>query len=99
VKAFFCRLIPPRPTFALDMSPAEASLMQDHAVYWREYIAKGHVVMAGVVGDPAGPYGIGVVEFEDDGAVRTFTENDPVIRSGRGFRWEVYPMPFGMMRP
>ena len=81
------------------MTEAEANGMQQHAVYWRAWMAKGNVVTAGVVADPAGAYGIGVVEFEDDAGVRRFTENDPVIRAGLGLRYEVYPMPFGIMRP
>jgi hypothetical protein len=97
MKAFFCRLIPPRPSFAEDMSEAEAQLMEEHARYWRDWMAKGRVVAFGLVGDPAGPYGIGIVEVEDEAQLRSFTENDPTIRSGRGFRFEVHQMPFGVV--
>lgn len=30
---FLCKLIPPRPTFARDMTQAEAKLMQEHVAY------------------------------------------------------------------
>jgi hypothetical protein len=30
---FFCRLLPPRPSFALDMAPEEREIMQKHAAY------------------------------------------------------------------
>jgi hypothetical protein len=99
MNAFFCKLIAPRPSFAQDMSPAEAQLMKDHGAYWREAMARGNVVSFGLVADPAGAYGIGIVEFEDAAAARSFTDGDPTILSQRGFRFEIQPMPFGAVRP
>lgn len=98
-KTFFCKLIPPRSSFAQDLSPAEAKLMQDHAVYWKELMAKGYVVTFGLVGDPAGAYGIGILECEDDDAVRSLTDNDPTIKARQGFRYEIQPMPRGAVHP
>jgi uncharacterized protein YciI len=95
VKAFFCKLIPPRPTFAQDMSEAEAGLMQEHAAYWTSLMEKGQVVTFGLVADPKGAYGIGVVEVETDADAQALTANDPTIRANRGFRFEVHPMPRG----
>jgi uncharacterized protein len=95
---FFCRLLPPRPTFGQDMTGEEARLMQEHAAYWNEWLGKGHVVAFGVVGDPAGVYGVGIVEFDADEEVRAFTAGDPTIRSGAGFSYEIHPMPFGVVR-
>ena len=99
VKTFFCKLIPPRPTFAQDMSEAEAKLMLEHAVYWRGWMEKGQVVAFGLVADPAGAYGIVIVEVDDDSGLRTLAANEPTIRSGRGFRFDVYPMPRGVVHP
>lgn len=96
---FFCKLLPPRPSFGQDMTESEAGLMQEHAAYWTGWMERGHVVTFGVVGDPRGVFGIGVVEFESEEEARAFTDGDPVIRSGLGFRFEVLPMPFGAMRP
>ena len=96
---FFCKLHPPRPSFAQDMSPEEGQLMERHAEYWREWMAHGHVAAFGLVGDPDGAYGIGIVEFEDFDAVKAFTDEDPTIRSESGFRFEVHPMPFGVIVP
>ena len=95
VKTFFCKLNAPRPTFGQDMTPDEGRLMQEHAVYWRDWMAQGKVVTFGVVGDPAGVFGIGVIEVDDDAEARRLTDGDPVIRAGRGFRYDVHPMPFG----
>jgi uncharacterized protein YciI len=93
--AFFCKLVPPRPTFASDMTEHEASLMQDHARYWTAGIAQGRVVVFGLVGDPNGAYGVGIAEFPDEAAVQAFTGDDPVIRARAGFRYEILVMPLG----
>jgi uncharacterized protein len=97
--AFFCKLIPPRATFAQDMSEAEAKIMEEHAGYWHDLMEKRRAVTFGLVADPDGAYGIGVVDVDGDAAARQLTENDPTILSRRGFRFEVYPMPFGAARP
>lgn len=92
---FFCKLLPPRPTFALDMTDDERALMQAHAEYWKQAIESGHALVFGLVGDPAGPFGVGIVELDDERAVRRYTDDDPVVLSKRGFRYEILPMPFG----
>ena len=99
MKTFFCKLIPPRPSFAQDMSPAEARLMADHAEYWRGWMAQARVVAFVVVADPAGAFGIGIVEVEGEPELHQLTANDPTILSGQGFRFEVHPMPRGAIRP
>jgi hypothetical protein len=73
--------------------------MADHAAYWRGWMAKGHVVAFGVVADPAGVYGIGIVEVGDEAEVRRLTENDPTILHGEGFRFDVHLMPHGAVHP
>ena len=92
---FFCKLLPPRSTFALDMTPDEGALMQVHGEYWTQSVERGVVIAFGLVGDPAGPFGIGIVEVEDERAAWEFTNSDPVIVANRGFRYEILPMPFG----
>ncbi len=97
--SFYCKLNAPRASFLQDMSADEAQVMKDHAVYWREFVAKGNVLAFGLVADPAGAFGVGLVEFDDDDQARTFTNNDPTIRSGRGFSFDVLPMPMGIVSP
>ena len=46
----------------------------------------------GPVADPAGPWGLGVVRVAGESEMRELEANDPVILSGRGFRYEVLPM-------
>lgn len=89
---FFCRLVPPRPDFAWTLSEEERALMLRHGAYWREFMARGHVVVVGPVADPAGPWGLGVVRFADEAAARAFTDGDPTILSDLGFRFDVMPM-------
>ncbi|WP_445680876.1 YciI family protein [Radicibacter daui] len=89
---FFCRLVPPRPDFAFTLTGAERALMAQHGAYWRDFMAKGHVVVFGPVVDPAGPWGLGVVRFADKAAARAFADGDPTILAGLGFYFEVLPM-------
>jgi hypothetical protein len=44
------------------------------------------------VGDPEGPWGLGVVRAKDLAALLAFQAGDPVIRAGRGFRYVNLPM-------
>jgi uncharacterized protein YciI len=99
MKTFFCKLIAPRATFAQDMSAAEAQIMQEHAAYWRGWMDRGHVVAFGLVADPRGVFGIGIVEVEDEADVRSLKANDPTIKANVGFAFEVHPMPRGVLKP
>jgi hypothetical protein len=99
MNTFFCKLIPPRPTFAADMSEDEAGLMRQHALHWQSAMDAGHAVVFGLVADPGGPYGIGVAQFERSGQIEAFTSSDPVIRAAVGFSYEIFPMPRATFRP
>ncbi len=99
MKTYFCKLLPPRPTFAQDMSEAEMKVMQEHGVYWRGLMEQGQVIAFGLVADPAGAFGIGIVEVESEADVQRLTSNDPTIRSGQGFRFTFHPMPRGAVHP
>lgn len=95
---FAFRLVPPRPTFAADMTPAEAATMAEHAEYWRGLLAEGTAVVFGPVLDPDGVYGLAVVEVDDAGAVETIVAGDPAVSSGLG-RMHVAPMAGAIVRP
>lgn len=99
MQSFFCKLVPPRPTFAADLSPSEADVMKRHALYWDDLITRGVVRMfaLGLVLDPAGAFGIGVMERENESAVRALTDQDPAITAGIGMRYEIHLMPRGLM--
>lgn len=90
---FLIKLTPPRPSFALDMSQEERQLMQQHVAYWTALAEKGVALLFGPVLDPAGSYGIGVVEVANEEDLKLLTANDPVTRSGGLFRHDAYLMP------
>ena len=95
---FVYKLIPPRLTFAQDMTEAEAELMRQHAAYWSELANKRIAVVFGPVADPKGTWGLAVVQAQDEAGARALGANDPTIKSGVGFRFEIYPMPQAVLR-
>jgi uncharacterized protein YciI len=90
---FLCRLIPPRPTFAVDMTAVEAQAMQAHVAYWTGLAERGIAIAFGPVADPAGGWGVGIVAAPSDEAIRQLQHDDPAIRAGIGMRYETLPMP------
>jgi uncharacterized protein len=74
------------------MTPVEAQLMQKHALYWRELMGRRLAVVFGLVSDPAGAYGIGVVELDDDADPHAVANDDPTIKANVGFRIDIQPM-------
>jgi len=94
-QAFYCKLVPPRPSFAQDMSPDEAKAMQAHGAYWRKLLEGGQVIVFGLVGDPRGAFGVGIIEVSDPNDVKRMTDEDPAILAGHGHHYEIHPMPFG----
>ena len=98
MKYFLLKLQPPRATFMHDMTPAEAKLMQEHAAYWQGLLARGVAVGFGVVADPRGPHGVGLVELADDGDPQPLAAADPVILANAGFAYEILPMPRATVR-
>ena len=89
-KHFLCKLVPPRSTFAFDMTETEATFMQQHVGYWQRLSDQGIAVIFGPVLDPTGVWGLGIVEAADEPEVHALGEQDPIMKSGLGFRFEVY---------
>jgi len=96
-KQFLLKLIPPRSTFAGDMSETEREIMNEHIDYWKGLTDKGIAVVFGPVLDPKGPWGLGIIEAEDEDHANTIAANDPSIKSGLN-KIEIYPMRIGMVR-
>jgi hypothetical protein len=90
---FLCRLIPPRPSFAKDMTPSEASAMHEHVAYWTELLGKGKAIAFGPVMDPKGPWGVGIVSVSDKKELAELQANDPAIRARIGLSYEAFEMP------
>jgi hypothetical protein len=95
---FAYKLIPPRPTFAQDMTEAEANLMREHVAYWTDLAARKIAIVFGPVADPHRAWGLAVVQAADEPEARALGTNDPTIKAGAGFQFEVYPMPQVVLR-
>ena len=95
---FLCRLNPPRKSFATDMNDDERELMGEHGAYWSGLLDEGRVVVFGPVADPAGGWGMTVVDAEDEPAVQSMIGSDPVVTRGEGFRYDVFAMPGALAR-
>lgn len=94
---FVYKLIPPRPTFAADMNDTEGATMGEHAEYWQRIFGDGRVVVYGPVGDPAGSWGLAVVEADTEDAVRAIGADDPAVKSGM-CTFDVFPMAAAIVR-
>jgi uncharacterized protein len=96
---YLCRLAPPRPNFMADMSSDELALMRAHVEYWRPYVEVGRVAAMGPVADPAGEWGVAIIEAGSVGEVEALQAGDPVIVSRRGFSYRNCFMPSVALRP
>lgn len=81
-KAWFVRLIPPRPTFAQDITEAEQKLMQEHFAYWKLQSAKGVCLFGGPVLDPKGVYGVLAILAASEEEARAIASADPSVKTG-----------------
>jgi hypothetical protein len=95
---FVCKLISPRSTFPGDITPGEIEMMGRHAAFWGRHVDAGTALVVGPVADPAGFWGLAVVEAADESTVWGILTQDPVTASGSGFKYEVYPMPQVILR-
>ena len=97
--SFLFRLIAPRPTFPFDMTPDERAMMMAHAAYWKKHLDAGVAVVFGPVADPAGPWGLGIVQVADMKEVEALQAADPAITAGAGMRYETFPLLQSIVRP
>lgn len=95
---FVYKLIPPRPTFAEDMTEAEQAIMGEHAGYWTKLFEHGQAVLFGVVLEQAGAWGLAVVEAEAEDELLAIASDDPAIRTGL-CTFDIGVMPQASVRP
>jgi uncharacterized protein YciI len=79
--AFLYRLLPPRPTFAEDMSSAQAEVMERHVAYWQDLLNRDVALAFGPVLDPEDPWGLGLLDLEDEQAARAIGASDPAVEA------------------
>ena len=91
MKRFLLRAVPPRRTFAEDMTEAEREVMQEHVIYWTGLADRGTAIVFGPVLDPKGTWGVAIVQVEDEAELRAILTNDPAAKAGV-LTNEIYPM-------
>jgi len=90
---YLCQLRPPRPSFLRDMTGAERELMLAHQAYMGPHVESGMVIALGPVADPAGGWGLGLMEANSLNEIKAVLAQDPVILADCGFRYETHPIP------
>ena len=85
------RLVPPRPDFAMTMSPTERATMGEHVAYCRGLLQQGKALLFGPVADREGIWGCAVLTVADDAEARALVDADPAVTSGIGARYELLP--------
>ena len=96
MKQFLCKSIPPRPTFAQDMTEVERKIMQEHVDYWKDLSDRRITIIFGLVLDPKGTWGVAIVEVASEPEAHILGRNDPAVQAG--FTFEAYPMPGAILR-
>lgn len=89
--SFFLYKFTPRPDFRETITEAENTIMQNHIAYWQTLAAKGTAVVFGPVADPAGNWGVAIVESENEDEVQAIRAADPVVLNDIG-PVTIYPM-------
>ncbi len=74
---FMLKLNPCRPDFAQTMTQEERKIMEQHIVYWKEYMDKGIMLIFGPVLDPKGVYGLGIVKVDNVEQLKELIAGDP----------------------
>jgi uncharacterized protein YciI len=82
MKSWLIRIIPPRPTFDKDSTPAEDALMDQHFAYWKDLNDKGICIFGGPVLDPKGVYGVIIVRAATEDDAKALAAGDPSVKAG-----------------
>jgi uncharacterized protein YciI len=98
VSCYAYKFVSYKPDLPVSMTEHEAAVMGEHVAYWQGLLDKGIAVAFGPVLDPAGAWGIAVVEADSEADVLAIRAGDPVIREDLG-TIDVYPMPGAITRP
>ena len=99
MRYFFFKLSPPRTNFAVQRTPEEQRLMQEHVQYWSGLLARGIAVAFGPVLEPTCVYGVCIVRLDEGMDPQLIAADDPTIKANVGFRFDIFPMPNAMHIP
>lgn len=87
----------PRADFRETMTPAEGAVMQEHLAYWQSLADKGTAIVVGPVADPAGAWGMAVIDVASAEEADAVLVADPVAVHGLG-PVELVPMLSAIVR-
>ena len=65
-----------------DRREAERKVIQEHATYWKRLIDDGIAIIFGLVLDPRGPWGVGIVDVANESDAHALGTNDPAVKAG-----------------
>jgi uncharacterized protein YciI len=82
--SYFLFKFMPRPDFRETMTDTEAAVMADHVAYWQALADKGTALVVGPVDDPAGAWGMAVIEVDSADQADAIMADDPVTINGLG---------------
>ena len=94
---FLYKLIPPRPTFAADMTGTEQAVMAEHAAYWTRQRDLGFAVGFRPGRRPGRQLGRRDRGSRIRAAGPQLRAHDPAVRAG--MTAQIYPMPNAVVRP
>ena len=94
---FLFKLIPPRATFALDMTDEEKKIMKAHAEFWNDLIEKKTALLFGPVLDPHGVWGLAILEVDESFKAAEIASGDPSVVAGVN-TFELIPMQVSAVR-
>ena len=73
--------------------------MDEHVAYWTALLDGGVAVAFGPVADPAGFWGLALVEAGSETQAAALAGADPIMLADAGFRYDIQPMPNTIARP
>jgi uncharacterized protein YciI len=77
--SYFLYKFVPRPDFRGTMTDTEAAVMHEHVAYWQSLADKRTALVVGPVDDPAGAWGMAVIEVESREEAEDIKAADPVV--------------------
>lgn len=66
--------------------------MVAHGAFWQHQADQGRALAVGPVADPAGIWGLALVEVADEAEAEALAAEDPVIAARLGFAYAVLPL-------
>jgi uncharacterized protein YciI len=94
---YLFKFVPHRPDFVATMTGDERAIMYEHIAYMRQFTDSGTVLMFGRVADPAGGWGVAIVETDDETEPAAIRAGDPVVLADLG-PVDIYPIPNAISR-